>query len=152
MKNLFGVMPGIVYGWPKNVLHFSGIPNSILDINATVRPTLAIVDGIVGMDGDGPIMGNPKPVGAVVMGSNFAAVDATCVRFDGIESAWRGVSDTRFRAVRSDFGAEYHSNGGADLSFADWISRFSICRIWRRFEVRNSRPGGSFSKCFLLKH
>ncbi len=80
MKNLFGVMPGIVYGWPKNVLHFSGIPNSILDINATVRPTLAIVDGIVGMDGDGPIMGNPKQVGAVVMGTNFPAVDATCVR------------------------------------------------------------------------
>ena len=80
MKNLFGVMPGIVYGWPKNVLHFSGIPNSILDINATVRPSLAIVDGIVGMDGDGPIMGNPKPVGVVVMGTNFPAVDATCVR------------------------------------------------------------------------
>ncbi|MBU0637576.1 MAG: DUF362 domain-containing protein [Planctomycetes bacterium] len=80
MKNLFGVMPGIVYGWPKNVLHWSGIPNSILDINATVRPTLAIVDGIVGMDGDGPIMGNPKRVGAVVIGKNLTAVDATCVR------------------------------------------------------------------------
>ncbi len=80
MKNLFGVMPGVVYGWPKNVLHWSGIPNSILDINATVRPTLAIVDGIVGMDGDGPIMGNPKPVGAVIIGTNLTAVDATCVR------------------------------------------------------------------------
>jgi uncharacterized protein (DUF362 family) len=80
MKNLFGVMPGVVYGWPKNVLHYSGIPNSILDINATVHPALAIVDGIVGMDGDGPIMGNAKPVGAVVIGTNLPAVDATCVR------------------------------------------------------------------------
>ena len=34
MKNFFGVMPGIVYGWPKNVLHYAGIENSILDINA----------------------------------------------------------------------------------------------------------------------
>ncbi len=80
MKNLFGVMPGIVYGWPKNVLHYAGIHKSILDINATVKPHLAIVDGIVGMEGDGPIMGTPKPVGCLVMGRNLPAVDATCVR------------------------------------------------------------------------
>ena len=60
MKNLFGVMPGVAYGWPKNVLHHAGIPGSILDINAAVKPALAIVDGIVGMEGDGPIMGTPK--------------------------------------------------------------------------------------------
>jgi uncharacterized protein (DUF362 family) len=84
MKNLFGVMPGVVYGWPKNVLHWSGIPNSILDINATVRPWLAIVDGVVGMEGDGPIMGDAKPVGAIVIGRNLPAVDATCVRLMGL--------------------------------------------------------------------
>lgn len=84
MKNFFGVMPGIVYGWPKNVLHFAGIPQSILDINATVRPSLAIVDGIVGMEGDGPIMGTPKPVGAVIVGRNLPAVDATCTRLMGL--------------------------------------------------------------------
>ena len=38
MKNLFGVMPGVAYGWPKNVLHHAGIPGSILDINAAVGP------------------------------------------------------------------------------------------------------------------
>ncbi|MFH1107808.1 MAG: DUF362 domain-containing protein [Planctomycetota bacterium] len=80
MKNLFGVMPGVVYGWPKNVLHYAGIPESILDINATVKPSLAIVDAVVGMEGDGPIMGTPKEVGCIVMGRNLPAVDATCVR------------------------------------------------------------------------
>ena len=38
MKNLFGVMPGVAYGWPKNVLHHAGIAGSILDINAAVKP------------------------------------------------------------------------------------------------------------------
>jgi len=85
MKNLFGVMPGIYYGWPKNVLHRVGIENSILDINATLKPHFAIVDGIVGMEGDGPIMGDPKRVGVVVMGRNLAAVDATCCRIMGID-------------------------------------------------------------------
>lgn len=84
MKNLFGVMPGVVYGWPKNVLHWQGIPQSILDINATVRPHLAIVDGIVGMEGDGPIMGTPKSVGCLIVGTNAAAVDATATRVMGL--------------------------------------------------------------------
>lgn len=84
MKNLFGVMPGVVYGWPKNVLHYAGIPESILDINATVKPSLAIVDAVVGMEGDGPIMGTPKDVGCIVIGRNLPAVDATCTRIMGL--------------------------------------------------------------------
>jgi uncharacterized protein (DUF362 family) len=85
MKNLFGVMPGIYYGWPKNVLHHAGIENSILDITATLKPHFAIVDGIVGMEGDGPILGDPKKVGVLVMGRNLVAVDATCCRIMGID-------------------------------------------------------------------
>jgi len=80
MKNLFGVVPGAIYGWPKNVLHFHGIENSILDLNTTVRPRLAIVDAVIGMEGDGPIMGTPKAVGAVLMGVDPTAVDATAAR------------------------------------------------------------------------
>jgi uncharacterized protein (DUF362 family) len=85
MKNLFGVMPGICYGWPKNVLHHQGIPQSILDINAAVAPHLAIVDGIVGMEGDGPIMGTPRRLGALILGTNLPAVDATAARLMGID-------------------------------------------------------------------
>ena len=85
MKNLFGVMPGIYYGWPKNMLHQVGIDNSIMDINATLKPHFAIVDGIIGMEGDGPIMGSPKQVGVLVMGRNLPAVDATCCRIMGID-------------------------------------------------------------------
>ncbi len=85
MKNLFGALPGHVYGWPKNALHYAGIPASILDITATLRPALAVVDGIVGMEGDGPIMGDPREAGVVVMGRNPAAVDATCARLMGVD-------------------------------------------------------------------
>jgi uncharacterized protein (DUF362 family) len=87
MKNLFGVMPGIYYGWPKNVLHHAGIAQSILDINAAVKPHLAIVDGIIGMEGDGPIMGTAKDLGVLVMGTNLPAVDATCARLMKIDPA-----------------------------------------------------------------
>jgi uncharacterized protein (DUF362 family) len=87
MKNFFGVVPGAVYGWPKNILQVKGIHASILDLVATVRPGLTIVDGIVGMEGDGPIMGKARQVGFIAMGTDLAAVDATCARVIGIDPA-----------------------------------------------------------------
>ncbi|MDB5308717.1 MAG: hypothetical protein JWO38_2919 [Gemmataceae bacterium] len=80
LKNLFGTLPGICYGWPKNELHWRGIPNSIVDIALTHTPHLAIVDGITGMEGDGPLMGSAKHVGALIMGADLVAVDSTCCR------------------------------------------------------------------------
>ena len=85
MKNLFGFMPGCYYGWPKNVLHQAGIDESIVDISLTLKPQLAIVDGIIGMEGDGPIMGTPLASGVIVMGRELPAVDATCARIMGID-------------------------------------------------------------------
>jgi uncharacterized protein (DUF362 family) len=84
LKNLFGTLPGICYGWPKNELHWRGIPNSIIDIALTQTPQLAIVDAIVGMEGDGPLNGTARPVGALVMGTDLVAVDATCCRLMGL--------------------------------------------------------------------
>ncbi len=80
LKNLFGTLPGIYYGWPKNELHWRGIHNSIVDIALTRTPELAIVDGLIGMEGDGPLNGTAKPFGALIMGHDLVAVDATCCR------------------------------------------------------------------------
>ena len=67
LKNCFGCVPGRVYGWPKNVLHWAGLEQSIVDVAAAVRPDIAIVDGIVGMDGNGPISGEPKNAGLTLL-------------------------------------------------------------------------------------
>ncbi len=85
MKNLFGVVPGAVYGWPKNFLHYVGIERSIVELNRHLRNTFAIVDGIVGMEGNGPIQGSPRQCGVLVMGRDLVAVDATCCRIMGID-------------------------------------------------------------------
>jgi uncharacterized protein (DUF362 family) len=122
MKNLFGIMPGVFYGWPKNVFHINGISNSICDINGARPPHFAIVDGIVGMEGDGPIIGEAKHAGVVVMGRNAPAVDATASRVMGIDptkisylekaaAANLGIIDERgieqrgetLKSVRTDF-------------------------------------------------
>jgi uncharacterized protein (DUF362 family) len=80
MKNLFGVVPGAIYGWPKNVLHWAGIHECIADLHALFPRQFAIVDGIVGMEGNGPIQGVPKAAGLLIAGSDPVAVDATCCR------------------------------------------------------------------------
>jgi len=80
MKNLYGTIPGCKYGWPKNVLHYNGIPETVVDINASLPRTIAIVDGIDCMEGDGPIMGSLKHMGLVIVGTCPTAVDATVCR------------------------------------------------------------------------
>lgn len=85
MKNFFGLTPGSVYGWPKNKLHYIGIPDAIVALNRRFRNTFAIVDGIVGMEGNGPIQGTPKHAGVLVMGQDLVAVDSTCCRIMGID-------------------------------------------------------------------
>jgi uncharacterized protein (DUF362 family) len=85
MKNFFGCVPGAVYGWPKNLLHLHGIDNSILDLVSTIRPNFTIVDAVVAMEGDGPIMGRARPTGFLAMGRDLVAVDATCARIMGFE-------------------------------------------------------------------
>ena len=85
LKNLFGVVPGGVYGWPKNVLHWAGIHECIADLHALFPRHFALVDGIVGMQGNGPIQGVAKAAGVLVAGRDFAAVDATCCRIMRID-------------------------------------------------------------------
>jgi uncharacterized protein (DUF362 family) len=84
LKNLFGTVPGSRYGWPKNVLHFAGIPFSILALYDTLRPHLAIVDGVVGMEADGPFVGSARKTGVLVVGADGVAVDATATRLMGL--------------------------------------------------------------------
>src|SRR5437870_10209637 len=80
MKNMFGIVPGCRYGWPKNVLHWAGIHESILDICATVRPHFVIADAIVAMDGDGPLNGSSRYLKTVVFSDDPVAADAACTR------------------------------------------------------------------------
>ncbi|MCI0624584.1 MAG: DUF362 domain-containing protein [Acidobacteria bacterium] len=123
MKNLFGIVPGVKYGWPKNFLHWHGIYESIIDINSTVRSHFAIVDGIIGMEGNGPIQGTPKPVGVLVFGDDPVAVDATCVRIAGLKP-----EKIRYLQKASDF------LGNLDETRIQQIGE-SISGLARPFEV-----------------
>jgi len=84
MKNMFGIVPGAVYGWPKNVLHWQGIERSILDVCATLRPNFVIADGIIAMEGNGPLHGSGRVLNRIVLSDDPVAADFTCARLMGL--------------------------------------------------------------------
>jgi uncharacterized protein (DUF362 family) len=85
MKNMLGTVPGARYGWPKNILHCKGIQESILDICATIPVHFVIADGIIAMEGNGPLNGTPRPLGKIVLADDPVAADATCARLMGFD-------------------------------------------------------------------
>jgi uncharacterized protein (DUF362 family) len=100
LKNLFGIVPGARYGWPKNFLHINSIPLSVVGLYQLVRPMVAVVDGIVGMEGDGPLFGAPVSHGLLAAGADPVAVDALCAELMGFSpqkigylwlAGWAGV-------------------------------------------------------------
>lgn len=86
-KNMFGIIPGT----SKALLHATSrtLPNFVevlLDILQWSAPVLTVMDGIVGMEGDGPGGGQPKQVGVVLASRNGVALDVVAVQIVGIPS------------------------------------------------------------------
>jgi len=127
MKNLFGLVPGGVYGWPKNVLHWAGIAESIVDLHHLFPRQFAIVDGIVGMEGNGPIQGTPKHAGVLVAGSDAAAVDATCCRIMGIDP--RKIEYLRIARGEANLGESAFRQIGEPVSSVR--TAFELIDPWR---------------------
>jgi uncharacterized protein (DUF362 family) len=123
MKNMFGVVPGAKYGWPKNILHWKGIQESILDVCATVPVHFVIADAIVAMEGNGPLTGHPRPLNRIVLADDPVAADATCARLMGLDP-------TRIMHIR--IGAQFLGN-----AYAERIDQLAdaVCAPANPFEV-----------------
>jgi uncharacterized protein (DUF362 family) len=136
MKNLFGLVPGGVYGWPKNVLHWAGITESIADLHAAFPRQFAIVDGIVGMQGNGPIQGTAKFAGVLVAGSDPVAVDATCCRIMRINPFQVGYLKLAIEGVGGRISEQTIRQSGE--SIAAVATPFDLIPEFQSFRLENS--------------
>ena len=89
MKNMFGALANK----KKWELH-SQLGEVLVFLNRTIRQDLIVVDGIVGMEGLGPIQGSPVDLGLIISGLNPVTVDAVCCHIMGfnpyaVETLWR---------------------------------------------------------------
>ncbi len=80
MKNLFGLLPEKF----KAKYHSRGISNVVVDINSVIKPVLTVIDGFVGMEGNGPINGTPVKMDLIFTGKDVVATDATACRVMGM--------------------------------------------------------------------
>lgn len=76
LKNQFGCVPGL----DKAKYHYKlktrdWLAELMIDINLLVKPDLAIMDAITGMEGPGPSGGDPRHIGALIASDDLAAVD-----------------------------------------------------------------------------
>jgi uncharacterized protein (DUF362 family) len=81
MKNMFGLLPDKF----KAKYHARGISKVIVDINTVLKPALTVIDGFVGMEGNGPVDGTPVQMDAIIAGKDVVAADATACRVMGID-------------------------------------------------------------------
>jgi uncharacterized protein (DUF362 family) len=79
MKNMFGLLPDKF----KGKYHLKGISKVVVDINTVLRPALTVIDGFVGMEGNGPIDGTPVQMNLIIAGTDPVATDATACRVMG---------------------------------------------------------------------
>jgi uncharacterized protein (DUF362 family)/Pyruvate/2-oxoacid:ferredoxin oxidoreductase delta subunit len=78
-------MKGLLVGMEKHKPHYLGVPQCVADLNRMVRQDLIIMDGFVGMMGDGPAAGPPANARLLIGGFDPVAVDAVAARLMGFK-------------------------------------------------------------------
>jgi len=87
VKNMFGS----IVGRDKLKWHYVAgtsydiFAKMLLDIYSFTRPALNIIDGIVGMEGYGPLTGSPRQIGALIFGCDGLSVDRVACEIIGAD-------------------------------------------------------------------
>jgi len=134
-------MKGILLDKGKRSLHHTfGIFQGVADLCTVVRPSLAVVDGIIAMEGLGPIAGDLVEMDLIIAGKDLVAVDAVTSKIMGFDPADHGCIGA---AVASGIGV-------GDLDKIEVVGE-PIAKVQRRFkravEAMGSLP---FPEDFLL--
>ncbi|HYE83139.1 MAG TPA: DUF362 domain-containing protein [Clostridia bacterium] len=86
VKNLFGVIPGLVKAdYHMRLNSVDNFADHLVDICEAVKPVFSIIDGIDGMEGDGPSAGEKKHVGLVLASESPYALDTVASSIMGLE-------------------------------------------------------------------
>jgi uncharacterized protein (DUF362 family) len=78
---------GIIHKDYRRMCHTDDLPQKLVDILKIVKPRINIVDGVLGIDGQGPMgCGDALSIGLVAAGEDCVAVDAVCSHIMGYAS------------------------------------------------------------------
>src|SRR5262249_32101897 len=80
LKNQWGGVPQY-----NRILLHKWLNPMLVSLQSLLRPALTIMDGIVGMEGRGPVNGKPRRLGVALASRDAVALDATAMRLVGLE-------------------------------------------------------------------
>ena len=119
VKNMYGC----VAGKEKAFWHFAkghsydSFCRMLIGIHRQLAPVVNLIDGIVGMEGQGPISGSPKSVGVLIAGMDAIACEYVCCRLIGFDPAALPILQA---AARIDFGVQ--QDQAIEIVGDDWHS------------------------------
>ena len=87
VKNFFGSIPGTQkpefhYRFPR-AADFAGV---LVDLYEFSKPRLCLCDAVIGMEGNGPTQGTPRPIGCLLASKNGHALDAVAAGLIGLRT------------------------------------------------------------------
>lgn len=61
------------------------LSQALVDVNTLVKPRFAVMDGTIGLEGNGPKSGRPRQADVVLASGNLVGIDATAARIMGFD-------------------------------------------------------------------
>lgn len=146
MKNLFGAVPE-----KYKIKYHPRLTDAICEFSSVRKPDLSIVDGLIGMDGKGPVNGYPKICSLLIAGTDLVATDHFCAHLMGFRP--HSVPHIS-KAIKSDLGNSKYTILGDTLQ--EKSLNFKIWPLWeellRNFIKRVSEKKSSSIEVKLESH
>lgn len=85
-KNLYGTIPGVVkVAYHSKFQDANKFSQLLLDLYNYLKPKLSLIDGVIGMEGDGPAWGKPKKIGVILASADALSADWVACKIVGID-------------------------------------------------------------------
>ncbi len=109
VKNLYGCIPGALkQGYHRTLPNPRSFSRFLINLHREIGPQLNIIDGIVGLEGEGPgASGRPTPSGLVVAGTSACTTDIIASMMMGFKpeeiytNRYSGIRRTEIETVGS---------------------------------------------------
>ena len=85
VKNMMGLVPGVAKAeYHLNIPDYDAFSDALIDICIAANPVLSFIDGIIGMEGNGPAAGTPVETGAVLASPSPYHLDMAACKLIGL--------------------------------------------------------------------
>lgn len=164
VKNLFGLLPGITKS-PFHVRYTdrNAFGEMILDLLEVIKPSYAIMDGIIAMEGPGPANGTPRPMKVVLGSRNLPALDiiaSSLIGYDPMDIPTNRLALMRKFGINSPQDIQIVGDDPEKIKVADFhliprnkksnisFNLFKNSKIFQRYTLKHKpRPYFIEEKC-----